>query len=396
MSISDADQKAIENFATSEDLVHLETRFARFNIFEALSVERRELSHSSFLAFLLDPYRGHGLRDLFLRRFLQEAVRTSEKPTEITAIDIHLMDLTQSEVKREQGNIDLLIKDHLNRLIVVIENKVDTEQHSNQLTRYREQTQKNYPGYRWIGILLSLEGERPDDQLYIPFTYVQVRTLVLEILRRDALLIGPAVKASLQQYADLLGRRFMADTELKELCARIYKRHKQAIDILLANIPDDREELASSIQELISAAAFELNSWSTAYIGFSPPDADLPSFKGAGSASSGRLLLFGFVLNKDSISLLLYMGPGDEIKRAAIHALARQNQPPFKVERKLSTNWQQLYSKSILKSSDYEQEFGDRVKTVQTKWKEFIAQDLPSLREKLLTLDWTAATPTSV
>jgi PD-(D/E)XK nuclease superfamily len=161
MSISDADQKAIENFVTSEDLVQLETRFAQFNIFEALSVARRELTHSSFLAFLLDPYRGHGLRDLFLRRFLQEAVRTSEKPTEVTAIDIHLMDLTQSEVKREHGNIDLLIKDPRNRLVVVIENKVDSEQHSNQLARYREQTQKNYLGYRWIGILLSLEGERP-------------------------------------------------------------------------------------------------------------------------------------------------------------------------------------------------------------------------------------------
>ena len=181
---------------------------ARFNIFETLSVERRELSYSSFLAFLLDPYGSHGVRDLFLRRFLQEAVRTSGSATTISAVDLDLMDLAQSEVKREYSNIDIFVIDKLNKLIVVIENKVDSKQHDGQLKKYREQTQNDHQEYKWLGILLSLQGEIPEHAFYVRCTYVEVRKVVLDILKRYGLMIGPAVKTSMQQYADLLGETF--------------------------------------------------------------------------------------------------------------------------------------------------------------------------------------------
>lgn len=396
MSISDTYQKAIEDFITSPELVQLETRFARFNIFEALSVQRREIYHSSFLAFLLDPYGSHGLRDLFLRRFLQEAVRTPGNPAKVTAVDLDLMDLVQSEIKREQANIDILIRDKVNKLVVVIENKVDSKQHDHQLEKYRKHTENEHPNHKWLGILLSVDNEVPEDPNYVTFTYVRVRELVLEILQRDGVLIGPAVKSTLEQYSDLLGRQFMADAELKEICAKIYKRHKQAIDILVANIPDDREELASAIQKLIADAGFKLDDPTSFYINFIPSDIDLPFFKGSqGWTSSGRLLLFEFVLRKDSISLVLYMGPGDMEKRRIIHAFALKNRPPFKAENKLYPSWQQLYSKQILNSGDYEQTHEQRVATIEGKWNEFMSQDLPKLREKLLSHDWAAETPIS-
>ena len=50
------DLKALETFLVGNgDLDRLETLLDRFNIFEAIGMVSRELNHSHFLAYLLDP-----------------------------------------------------------------------------------------------------------------------------------------------------------------------------------------------------------------------------------------------------------------------------------------------------------------------------------------------------
>src|SRR2546423_11695000 len=44
---------------------------ARFNLFEALDITRKEQVQSRFLAFLLNPTESHDQGDLFLRTFLE-------------------------------------------------------------------------------------------------------------------------------------------------------------------------------------------------------------------------------------------------------------------------------------------------------------------------------------
>jgi hypothetical protein len=69
------DRKALEAFVVdNDDLERLEAILGELNILEAISAVRHELRHSELLAFLLDPKANHGLRDAFLRRFLQRAV----------------------------------------------------------------------------------------------------------------------------------------------------------------------------------------------------------------------------------------------------------------------------------------------------------------------------------
>lgn len=164
------DRQAIEAFITSPELVELETRFARFNIFEALNVARRELNHSNFLAFLLDPVASHGMHDLFLRRFLQDASRYAEETPVISAIEIELLDLSQVEVLREYGNIDIFLRDSSHKLAVIIENKVGSKQHSDQLERYRTFISSKHPDYRIVGIYLTPEGEESGNKHYASFS----------------------------------------------------------------------------------------------------------------------------------------------------------------------------------------------------------------------------------
>lgn len=193
MPVTAEERKALENFITSDDLVVLNTRFARFNVFEALGVARRELHHSSFLAFLLDPRESHGLGDLFLRRFLQEVSRVAPEPT-ISVIDLDCFDLSRTEVRREYENIDIFLRDPTHKISVVIENKVGTKQHDGQLKTYADLVTRRFPGHRFVGIYLTPEGDDAQDSQYIATSYGIVRTLVKELLDRENVLMTPAFR----------------------------------------------------------------------------------------------------------------------------------------------------------------------------------------------------------
>jgi len=71
-----AARAALERFVVeNEDLLALEERIGRFNIFDALGVVRAEIRHSNFLAWLLDPLESHGQGALFLKALLMDLLR---------------------------------------------------------------------------------------------------------------------------------------------------------------------------------------------------------------------------------------------------------------------------------------------------------------------------------
>ena len=60
------------------DFERLELALREPNIFRALAIERREIRHSNFVAYLLDPTENHGLRDIVLRKFLRDIFAASK------------------------------------------------------------------------------------------------------------------------------------------------------------------------------------------------------------------------------------------------------------------------------------------------------------------------------
>src|SRR6266850_2006060 len=104
-------RKALERFVVeNDDLLKLESRIGRFNIFDALGITRVEIRHSNFLAFILDPAESHGLGQLFLKAVLMDLLKKA--PPELrplSPIDLDGTDLRGVEVQREWSHIDLLI-----------------------------------------------------------------------------------------------------------------------------------------------------------------------------------------------------------------------------------------------------------------------------------------------
>ena len=98
---TDEKRRWLEAFIVNNaDLEELENRLAEFNIFEAIGAVRQELRHSDFLAFLLGPNQNHQLGDLFLKRFLKQALVGVSNPS-INAVEIDAADLGNAEVFRE-------------------------------------------------------------------------------------------------------------------------------------------------------------------------------------------------------------------------------------------------------------------------------------------------------
>lgn len=92
------------------------------------------------------------------------------------------MDLYSFRVLREWRNIDILLISDEEKVAITIENKVGSHEHSNQLNRYREIVQKEFPEYDAKFIFLTPEGETPsDEENWEIFTYNDVVEILEEL-----------------------------------------------------------------------------------------------------------------------------------------------------------------------------------------------------------------------
>ena len=233
------------------ELRELQGQLGQFNTFRVLGIEDMEIRHSNMLAWLLTPNESHGLRDQFLRRFLMHVSNDTEneflEPVEIDSVQIY-----QVEVLREWQNIDLLVDLDTSdgKWLVVIENKVNSKQHSNQLTRYREIVEQAYPDHAKFYLLLSKHSEEPDDEAYVSTSYELVHRALTSCAKEFSSSIGAEPAVLLKNYLSLLEQKFMPNTKIEALAQRIYKAHKLAIDTIIEHRPENQDNLSAYLQEM--------------------------------------------------------------------------------------------------------------------------------------------------
>ena len=178
-----------------EDFDKLDLGLKNPNIFQILRITKNEIRHSNFLSWLLDPNQSHKLGDIFLKRFLRE-VFSSDKFGEIDQVDVEGMDLSKVEIQREWKNIDILIK--LDNVVVCIENKVLSKEHSNQLKRYREIIENDFPNEKKIFVYLTPEGDESENETdsYEPISY----EFVVDTLERIISVYGESLNQQVKNY----------------------------------------------------------------------------------------------------------------------------------------------------------------------------------------------------
>jgi hypothetical protein len=325
------------------ELRELEAVLANFNIFRVLRAARHEIRHSNMLAWILDPDESHGLGDRFLRRWLMQVVHEAgsaeakrlglPSPIEVDALQIE-----EVSVAREDANIDLLlsIRTADDRVwVACIENKVESRQHTRQLTRYREIIERRFAhAQHRVFLLLSKHAEEPEDPAFLRTSYELIATILDRCLRERRDWIGPEPRMLLDQYLELLKEDFLSDTRAAELARKIYQSHRKAIDFILENRDDPIQNATRLMEQVVRDNKDTLNilpeRMNKGYVRFVPREWDVPQNRGGTGWGPGSRYLLCEVNFWNKVELQITCAKAPEAWADSVWKRAAD--PPFKQE----------------------------------------------------------------
>lgn len=241
-------EELYKNFLESSDIEDLENELQKPNIFNILGAQRMEIRHSNFLAWLLDPNGSHGLGNRFLIRVLRDLA--IDKKSKLNILEIGDLNFANVDVIREHPcsngkRIDILIlieyeKHNDKKLILCIENKIDSVDFDNQLCDYRDYVNKTYqePEYKKLFVYLTPNGEEPsdDNERNEWFLYSYKDHILKHLTSIPKKTINTEVKIYINDYLSILNNEIMNNNiTARELADAIYDNHKPLIDFIVAN-----------------------------------------------------------------------------------------------------------------------------------------------------------------
>ena len=209
---------------------------------------------------IIDLATTYGLGDYFLKEYLKYVIQSNRnelngiKSYKVpTVFDIDCWNMSDIEVRREYKNIDLLLIDETNKFIFLIENKVDSFQHDNQLEKYRQIVDTEYSSndYKKLFVYLKPKAEEVEKP-YIFVNYKSVHETINKLLEMKSDVISDEINMAISHYKQILERDIMNEDEIKEICLKIYKNHKRAIDLINEHIQTTPKGMLEILDEVIN------------------------------------------------------------------------------------------------------------------------------------------------
>jgi hypothetical protein len=244
---------------------------------EILGVSRREISHSNFIAWLLNDKENHNLSSYPIMKFLEILVMSSnddqhEKYKElfdsiiIDDIEVENLEIMTERSIKNVGRVDIYIEAKLRyakkcqNIRIIVENKVTTKEHSDQTLKYYNYYE-SLEDDSWENIyvfLTSLSGLELSEltepecscKAYIQTNYQNLVDYLLEpILNKN---ISPKTESIIKDYLQALSQPTQSDYE---------EEHKQGL--IMAIGKEERELLTkfwNQNQKLILSALYAISS----------------------------------------------------------------------------------------------------------------------------------------
>jgi hypothetical protein len=382
MSTQEKTLNALSNLVVNcPELTEVERLLGRFNLFRILKFEEGEIRHSNVLAWLLDPKESHGLGDLFLRRFLMLGLNDSEGGLhDLDPVELDSAEIRSVEVLREWNHIDVTIRIQTvdENWVVAIENKVRSKQHSNQLTKYRKVIEASFPEDKKLFIFLCKNREEPEDDAYIEATYDQVHAALSRTFDEQSNSIGDGPRTLIQNYLSLLEEKFMENSRIAELAAKIYKSHKLALDVIFEHRPSDRVSIMEMLEQklLEYEGAYKLIPMPTtrSYFRFLIDLWDVPKNRaGMAWGDGGAYVLLEIPLGSRNATFKVMCGktPHEWMEKAWNRSKTAPFEKVFRKTAKMPSAWLTIYSqRSKIKISDLDPDTAHDVANEVWAWVE--------------------------
>lgn len=269
-------RNSIINFKNDIDVQKLQSLYFSKSFSEILSISRREISHSSFIAWLLDNKENHLLSFFPIQKFLEIIiVRCSTElekkhPAFFNSVLIDSYSIKSLIVEKEKGlgkfgrldiyvELLLLIEEKEQKVKLIIENKVESKENNDQTNNYYQHFEENNKEneinfYVYLSAIPTLEL----NQLNEPecccksFTQINYQDLV-DYLLEPALSqnISDKTKFIIKEYLQSLSQPSLDDETTKQKQGLIMALGKEEKE-LLSNFWKKNEKLIMSAMYAIS------------------------------------------------------------------------------------------------------------------------------------------------
>lgn len=221
--------KDIQAFFNLPEVQRLLTIARSDNALIALAVQRREISWTQFMAWLLDPDRvpAHVARERtadLIRIALSKLPGQATNPHARRLVQIRdkqldaVIDATPEQSVGKAGRIDLVVCTRFGEdtLRLLIENKIDADEHAEQLAGYVAHYQRKHAGELFLPILIDL-GDSPAEQSTCPWAPCLDRSDIADWL-------------SAMRDAPTLAQDYLAMFEAWDIGLALPKQYQSAID----------------------------------------------------------------------------------------------------------------------------------------------------------------------
>ncbi len=251
-----SNEQALQEFLIDIDCLNdLLPWTEKFNIFDVLKISRMEIRHSNVLAWLLNPGENHGLGDVYLRGVMKQLIE-NDVEGRYDKFELLSMNMQSFSIYREYKHIDILLVSSEEKIVIAIENKVGSSEHSDQLNRYRLTLEDDYPEYQKVYMFLTPYGDEPsDDENWSVFTYDEVVDILESVYQK--LELQPDVSLLIRNYIEIIRRNIVEDKQLIEKCNEIYNKHKKALDLIFENCKVGESSVSKTIKDTLGELAKE-------------------------------------------------------------------------------------------------------------------------------------------
>lgn len=242
------------------------------------------------------------------------------------------MNFDHVEVKREFLNIDILIE--IENLLVIVENKIRSKEHSNQLNKYFEEANKYYGKEPVIAfVYLTIGGDEPSNDYYVSLSYETIEKIIYDILSVYNERLNPSILLYLKDYLHILKNDIMDNGEINELSKKIYKNHKVLLDRLFEFKQDAVSNLRPFFEQKVTDYSWVLGSFGRGYVRFLTKELYEVIPKRSGSWSGKESLLFELIYTYGSSTKIRFcctISPGDEEANAILLKAMKSLFPDYK------------------------------------------------------------------
>jgi hypothetical protein len=247
----------------NNQLIQLEPQLKAFsknfyqkpNVFEVIRVSHKELVHSNLIAWLFATDNNYGVGYYFFKEFIKVLRKRYAHNNLIYKLEkLSDHDINNIEVFREKLRTDIIINFKNSKIMIVIENKIFSSEHSNQLEKYQKLVEREYgKNYQYLYLYLTPEGYPPKNSTnWLPISYFEVNE-VLHSIKKEVVNYE-----FIESYQKILEDKILKKGPLAKEAKLIYKNNRQVFDFIF-NLIDKKELSSEFIQDQLKDSLSKLN-----------------------------------------------------------------------------------------------------------------------------------------